>query len=57
MELTEEEDVLEAGIRIIKGVKKTEKNVGFLWGRKSLDGVALFVAIQNLEAVSVLSFG
>ncbi len=58
MELTEEEDVLEAGIRIISQPpgKKTAEYDAVVWWRESIDGDCIVVCHSESEAVSVLSF-
>ena len=51
LELTEEEDVLEAGIRIISQPpgKKLQNMMQLSGGEKALTAIALLFAIQNLN--------
>ena len=57
LELVEDEDILEAGIRIISQPpgKKLQNMMQMSGGEKALTAIALLFAIQTLKAVTVLS--
>ena len=59
LELMEDEDILEAGIRIIAQPpgKKLQNMMQLSGGEKALTAISLLFAIQESEAVSVLSSG
>ena len=59
LELVEDEDILEAGIRIISQPpgKKLQNMMQLSGGEKALTAIALLFAIQNLEAFPLLPAG
>ena len=59
LELVEDEDILECGIRIIAQPpgKKLQNMMQLSGGEKSLTAIALLFAIPESETVSVLSLG